>query len=170
MTSLGWRSRACLHWLGVVALTLGHVPLPIADYHSERHHDEPGELCAHHAHLVRWHPEASPDTDIAILHWHWLLPRHDADAPLNSGQASVHAHFPDGLEIDWNPGSNYLSEGTLRAPILTGERSWFHAALIDLGQRRASPPPNVRSGRVHAFTSTYGPGLSLQALIQRRDC
>jgi hypothetical protein len=89
-----------------VILILGflHIPLPQIDYHNVRHHDGAGEVCPHHDHLLRWHPSASQDDDLAILHWHWFLPSPDgSDRRAGDDDRSgpfLHAHLPDFVEPD----------------------------------------------------------------------
>ena len=60
--------------IGILILSVVHVPLPQADYHNIRHHDLPGEICGYHDHLLRWHPSADLDDDVTMLHWHWFVP------------------------------------------------------------------------------------------------
>ena len=73
-------AHAGLRRFGVVLLALGlfRVPLPQADFHNIRHHDGTGEVCPHHDHLLRWHPKASQNEDVAMLHWHWFVPQSQA--------------------------------------------------------------------------------------------
>ena len=47
---------------------------PRPTIHNIRHHDAPGEVCPYHDHLLRWHPWADSDDDVALLHWHWFVP------------------------------------------------------------------------------------------------
>ena len=105
-------AQAGLRRFGVVLLALGlfRVPLPQADFHNIRHHDGTGEVCPHHDHLLRWHPKASQNEDVAMLHWHWFVPQsQDGDRPPGgddqntpaSGHA-LHAYLADCLEPDWN--------------------------------------------------------------------
>ncbi|MFO0952138.1 MAG: hypothetical protein U0835_13510 [Isosphaeraceae bacterium] len=83
----------------LLALGLVHVPLPQPDFHNIRHHDSPGELCEHHDHLLRWHPDAGSATDVAVLHWHWVLPAGGGDSnqaePSDGSTAAIHADAPD---------------------------------------------------------------------------
>jgi hypothetical protein len=82
------------------------VPLPQADYHNIRHHDAPGEICLFHDHLLRWHPSAASDADVALLHWHWFVPLAEPNDPNqrdgddHQGPA-LHAHFSDWPAPDW---------------------------------------------------------------------
>ena len=80
----GRRHRARALGFGLLILSLVHAPLPQADFHNVRHHDGPGQVCEHHDHLLRWHPDAAQAEDVAILHWHWFLP---TSAPTDPGHA-----------------------------------------------------------------------------------
>jgi hypothetical protein len=99
-------------WLGISLLiaSVVRVPLPQADYHNIRHHDAPGEICIYHDHLLRWHPSARNNDDIALLHWHWLMPLAELDdsgqergdnGPSNESGPALHAHIGDLPEPDW---------------------------------------------------------------------
>jgi len=82
------------------------VPLPQADYHNIRHHDAPGEICVFHDHLLRWHPSAASNEDVALLHWHWFVPLAEPDGPDQPDGDDhrgpvLHAHFSDWPEPDW---------------------------------------------------------------------
>jgi hypothetical protein len=96
--------------VGIVILILSvvHVPLPQADYHNIRHHDAPGEICGYHDHLLRWHPSANLDDDVAMLHWHWFVPivefgdHHQSSDDEHHGPGpSVHAQLGDWPAPDW---------------------------------------------------------------------
>jgi hypothetical protein len=94
--------------LGISLLIAGvvRVPLPQADYHNVRHHDAPGEICLLHDHLLRWHPSAASNADVALFHWHWFVPLAESDDPYRQNgddpQGPVlHAHFTDWPEPDW---------------------------------------------------------------------
>jgi hypothetical protein len=80
--------------------------LPQADYHNIRHHDAPGEICPFHDHLLRWHPSAASDADVALLHWHWFVPLAESEDPTPGDGDDrqgpfVHAHFSDWPAPDW---------------------------------------------------------------------
>ncbi len=89
---------------------LFRVPLPQADFHNIRHHHGVREVCPHHDHLLRWHPTASQDDDIAVVHWHWIIPR-TGEAGDSSGSGDddpgapprpfLHAYHLDCLEPAW---------------------------------------------------------------------
>ena len=103
--------RSRILFVGIVILSVIHVPLPQADYHNVRHHDGAGEVCDHHDHLLRWHPSAESDADVTLLHWHWFLPllegpdshqRSDDDHHRPGSGPALHAHVGDGLvPEDW---------------------------------------------------------------------
>ena len=95
--------------IGMLILSVIHVPLPQADFHNIRHHDGPGQICIYHDHLLRWHPSAESNEDVSLLHWHWFVPfvepgdqnqrPNDDDHRPGSGPA-LHAHVGDGLQPD----------------------------------------------------------------------
>ncbi len=92
--------------ISLLIASVVRVPLPQADYHNIRHHDVPGEICLFHDHLLRWHPSAASDDDVALLHWHWFVPLAEADDPNQSASNDhqgpvLHAHFSDWPEPDW---------------------------------------------------------------------
>ncbi|MGO9469441.1 MAG: hypothetical protein ACLQIB_17840 [Isosphaeraceae bacterium] len=105
------KRRTDWHWgklLGISLLiaSVVRVPLPLADYHNIRHHDAPGEICVFHDHLLRWHPRAASDDDVALLHWHWFVPLAEPDDPHqpvgdDHRGPVLHAHFSDWPEPDW---------------------------------------------------------------------
>ena len=93
----------------MLILSVVHVPLPQADYHNVRHHHARGEVCVYHDHLLRWHPSAGSNDDVALLHWHWFVPvvsaggepsANDEERGPGSGPA-LHAHLGDSLEPTW---------------------------------------------------------------------
>ncbi len=99
-----------LAWILMMIPGFLRIPLPQADFHNIRHHHGVGEVCPHHDHLLRWHPMASQNDDVAIVHWHWILPRtgESSDSSDNAGgtpatppRALLHAYHLDCLEPDW---------------------------------------------------------------------
>ena len=99
-----------LLWITMLIPGLIRVPLPQADFHNIRHHHGVGEVCPHHDHLLRWHPTASQNADVAVVHWHWIIPR-TGETSDNSGSGQddpgapprplLHAYHLDCLEPDW---------------------------------------------------------------------
>jgi hypothetical protein len=92
--------------ISLLIASVVRVPLPQADYHNIRHHDAPGEKCLFHDHLLRWHPSAASDEDVALLHWHWFVPLAEPDDPNQQDGADhrgpvLHAHWSDWPEPDW---------------------------------------------------------------------
>ncbi len=94
----------------MLILSVIHVPLPQADYHNIRHHHARGEVCVYHDHLLRWHPSAGSNDDVALLHWHWFVPVVEAGGgdPSADNQhrgpgssPALHAHLADSLEPAW---------------------------------------------------------------------
>jgi hypothetical protein len=116
-----------LFGIALVILGLVHIPLPQPDFHNVRHHDGPGEICVYHDHLLRWHPTARYNDDVAILHWHWFLPLSEpADqSPDSDGQhnpisgPALHAHVGDGLEPGWSTEQILRDESRSPGPELT---------------------------------------------------
>jgi hypothetical protein len=91
-----------------VILSVVHVPLPQADYHNIRHHDSSNEICVYHDHLLRWHPSADLNDDVAILHWHWFVPvvelgdHHQVPDEEHQGPGpALHAHLGDWPAPNW---------------------------------------------------------------------
>jgi len=118
-----WAGRRILG-IGVLILSVVHVPLPQADYHNVRHHDAAGEVCPHHDHLLRWHPTADSGADLTLLHWHWFLPlvepgdhhqRPNDDHHRPGSGPALHAHVGDGLvPDDWSGAPVMQSSGFWR--------------------------------------------------------
>jgi hypothetical protein len=158
--------------IGVVILSVIHVPLPQADYHNVRHHDGTGEVCAHHDHLLRWHPTAELDADVTLLHWHWFLPQLDGANPHQrsdddhhrpgSGPA-LHAHVGDGLvPDDWRGEPFFQTAGFLQlmdqlaldgsiAGALVPSPTWGGGAGVGVLAGRVSFCGGVRAQRTVLF-------------------
>jgi hypothetical protein len=95
--------------IALLILSLIHVPIPQIDYHNIRHHDSPGQTCALHDHLLRWHPLAAFEDDVVLLHWHWFLPLvepgtdhqpADDDSHRPGTGPAFHVHIGDGLQAE----------------------------------------------------------------------
>jgi hypothetical protein len=163
--------------IGIVVLSVVHIPLPQADYHNVRHHDGPGEICAHHDHLLRWHPSADTSADLALLHWHWFLPllepanpheRSDDDHHRPGSGPALHAHVGDGLVPDEWRGE----------PVIEPAGSWrlIDQLVIDISVVNADhlsvpfsigAPPGVRFGRAGLAGQTRA---QRTAFFQRWNC
>lgn len=125
-SNVGWQL------VGIIMLIPGflHVPLPQADFHIIRHHHGVGEVCLQHDHLVRWHPLADESEDVAILHWHWLLPQ-ELDLMLGDAAPALHAHVVDSLQPEWNGDQGIVSsEGRVGIAAADDLASWLDLALI----------------------------------------
>jgi len=169
MSRGGHRAHSGISRLGISLLILGlvHVPLPQPDFHNVRHHDAPGEVCEHHDHLLRWHPEASGAQDVAIFHWHWFLSSTELSGPGEG--AAVHAHVAgwDAPTIDVVV--PVVTPGQGRS--LDAVTPHFDTLLATL-PFDAGPLTVIRSGpcKVHAFCATFAPHASLSCLLQRWAC
>lgn len=152
--------------MGVI-FSLVHAPLPQPDYHNIRHHDAPGELCAHHDHLLRWHPRARASEDVAVLHWHWFVPSSEPAPLSDSGDGPAwHAHIADWDASLWGTDPPRLAAPVARlidpptpSPIETP--AYVHVGM--LAPSLAFDPPL-------AFSATYARRVSLASLLQRWAC
>jgi hypothetical protein len=152
-----------------------HVPLPQADYHNIRHHDAPGEICPYHDHLLRWHPSATSDADVSLLHWHWFLPLvqpgaqlPDSDSDRPGRGLALHAHVGDWPEPDWTGGpavrpddrGRLVEQLTLRFPGACSVPFWPELADPRAGARAfGAAPPDAAPARAER-----------SALNQRWNC
>ena len=172
MASRRWARQRGGCRLGIIALILSlvHAPLPQPDFHNIRHHDGPGQVCEHHDHLLRWHPDARSADNVAILHWHWFFPAvPDTGAPIRDGGSALHAHVPAWQASNWDDGPRILPDESSR---LLGRPTPSLVALIPptdladaLGAGPATGPP-----RPLAFGATFAPRASLTSLLQRWVC
>jgi hypothetical protein len=172
MVSRRSQGRRELRWLGIglLVLSMMHTPLPKADYHNIRHHDQPGEFCPYHDHLLLWHPDADRAADVAVLHWHWVLPLPggpDPSAPRDG--PSVHGRVPDWSGLTWDEGPSLAPDTQGRflsraEPGATAVTSLPLASAPIAGLTRAGP----RS--IHAFGATFAPRIARASLLQRWNC
>jgi hypothetical protein len=150
------------------------VPLPQADYHNIRHHDAPGEICLLHDHLLRWHPSAASDDDVALLHWHWFFPLAVPDDP-NQREGDehrgpvLHAHFSDWPEPDW------LDDPVISPDVrgrLTSDRSISLAAAdcAYLASHFAPTSTNQNCFLCARHDAGGGVRAELYAFLQRWNC
>lgn len=135
-------------WVVALVVGLGPWPLPKADFHNVRHHDRPGEVCALHEHLLRWHPGAGVAADVAVLHWHWIPPAADPRGlPDRDDAPTLHASGPDRFAPTWDDGPRLAPETSrwarhlapeLAAPGLAGATLLASDATV---RARAGPSP-----------------------------
>jgi len=122
--------------ISLLIASVVRLPLPQADFHNIRHHDSPGEICLFHNHLLRWHPTAESDADVALLHWHWFVPLAESDDPDQRAgddrQGPVlHAHFSDWPVPDWldqpviGPDSRGRSAGDLSLSLAAAHSAYL---------------------------------------------
>jgi hypothetical protein len=127
--------------VGIIMLIPGllRVPLPQADFHVIRHHHGVGEVCSFHDHLLRWHPLAGEAEDVAVLHWHWLLPQVlDLDLAPIAAPPALHAHVADSLQPEWDDAQVVLSDD--RASASSELASWMDLAQIAMMSVDWLPP------------------------------
>ncbi len=156
--------------IGLLILSLGHTPLPKADYHNIRHHDEPGQVCEYHDHLVRWHPQADRAEDIPVLHWHWFLPTPGMPDTGPMGQEpGLHSRVPDWSGLAWDDAPQLGPE--VRSRFLGWPRPEpRNSAPFDLDFPAAN---RVRGGLprpIHTFGATFAPRIPLNTLLQCWVC
>jgi hypothetical protein len=172
-----WRRAGDLG-IGMLILSLVHVPLPQADYHNIRHHDAPGEICGYHDHLLRWHPRADLDDDVSMLHWHWFVPvvefgdHHVRPNDENHGPGpgpSVHAQLGDWPAPDWNgePLVRPDARGRLLDQFVLGQSD---ASMACLSAELA--PAGLHAGLMFARAHDHQGAMraSRTVLFQRWNC
>lgn len=155
--------------ISMLILSLGHTPLPKADYHNIRHHDGPGEACPLHKHLLRWHPNAGQADDVAVLHWHWFLPMPGTPDTAAGDTPAVNAAAPDWSGLSWDDAPPYAPEARSRfvgRPAIELSTRPLPTVALDLPHRCARDgPPCFRT-----FSATFAPHVSLSPLLQRWLC
>lgn len=158
--------------IGLLILGLAHAPMPQADFHNVRHHHDAGQVCELHDHLLRWHPDAGQAEDVAILHWHWLLPTSGpVESPgLGENGPRIHAHVDDWQGITFDDGLSVVADVGSR-PLVTPNLStvWsfdLEVPPLPLDHRglRAGPVP------VRAYAATLTPHASLACWLARWSC
>lgn len=159
--------------LGIMLLIPGllHVPLPRADFHVIRHHHGPGEVCPKHDHLLRWHPQAGDGDEVAVLHWHWLLPRSagEADSVADPSIPVAHADDGDPNSLDQASGRAIVRDvpdvGARCATALAHHLAKAPACLI-------APPPLAppELGAAPQESSNGLPPDAALARLVRRNC
>ncbi len=167
-----------LAWITMLIPGFLRVPLPQADFHNIRHHHGVGEVCPHHDHLLRWHPTASQNDDVAIVHWHWILPRTgdpgdsstgDHDDPAAPPRLLLHAYHLDCLEPDWS-GEPVIGPDQ-RGRLL--RENWSHQTsqlLIDVCRLNCGESFHAWAGPCFQSGIPGNPRVGLLGLFQQRNC
>ncbi len=159
-------------WLGITLLILSllHAPWPQADFHNVRHQDQAGQVCEYHDHLLRWHPDAGQADDVALLHWHWIMPSPLPMDTNHSGEGpALHADIGD-----------WAATSADQAPVIVPDRSSRSlelAAPCSLAIEAApfalaADWPDLRDGpgTFRTFGATFAPRISLASRLQRWSC
>ena len=172
MPTSRWVSHPRARIVGISFLILGlvHAPWPQADFHNVRHQDEPGQVCEHHDHLLRWHPDAGQAEDVAVLHWHWFLPTSDPSEFGHAGDGPmIHAHVggwdapsPDSGPLVAPDRSSRPLDIPPPCPLALGDAPFARA--VD-GQGLQAGPRLARS-----FGATFAPRISPASRLQRWSC
>ena len=155
--------------VSLLILALLPTPWPKIEFHNVRHHDEPGQVCEYHDHLLRWHPDATGAADVAVLHWHWAWPDrspaagsdHDGNGP------RLHAHLADEAipAVDSAPVIVADSVGRAIAPAIPVAL----APAFDLPGRE-SPLLRPQHPPALTFGATFAPRISLTSRLHRWSC
>ena len=172
------RSGAQVSGIAMLILGILHVPLPQADYHNIRHHDGAGEICPHHDHLLRWHPLAGGEKDVAVLHWHWVLPRAESSGersdtglgwPHPVSSPRLHAFFADYLAFDWS-GTPAVRPAPMGRSFLDppSSTSALHVAASVRPAAWLTPSSVLALGLRSCSQAT--PRAGLLGLFQQRNC
>ncbi len=165
-----WQRSGRMALIALAITSLVHAPLPLPDFHTIRHHDDPGQVCSKHDHLLRWHPDAELASDVAVLHWHWFLPTaNGANTDSSENGQALHAQLPD-----------WQAEGCDHAPQVVPEQdstrlivklSASASAPLDLPPRFTGTSPFPDPSRPPtAFSATFAPRASLTSLLHRWTC
>lgn len=171
---MSWR-RSARHGGGrsagilILILSLAHTPLPQPDFHNIRHHDNPGELCEHHDHLLRWHPGAGIAADVAVLHWHWFLPTVEPfDLSSESAGPAIHAHVVDWQASTWEQAPRVPAYTMSRIVAPLEAPPDLPLSMLPSEAIRVDLAPGGRL--VRTFSATFAPSAPLACLFQRWDC
>jgi hypothetical protein len=157
--------------ISLLILSLVHAPWPKADFHNVRHHDAPGQVCEHHDHLLRWHPDAGLAKDVAILHWHWFLPTSDPSGPGHTDNGpALHAYVSGWDATSPDAGPLVVSDSSSRP--LDPLPSSSPIALGDIPFARGSDRLGLCAGLASpkTFGATFAPRISLASRLQRWSC
>ena len=166
----GRHQRARALGISLLILSIVHAPWPQADFHNVRHQDDAGQVCEHHDHLLRWHPDAGQAEDVAVLHWHWFIP---TSAPVEDGHTGggpvMLAHVGG-----WDAPSPEVG------PAVVPDRS---SSPLDLPSSPQLPVgeapflvaidrPDLRESHesLRTFGATFAPRISSASRLQRWSC
>jgi hypothetical protein len=154
----------------LLILGLIHAPWPQADFHNVRHHDQAGQVCEFHDHLLRWHPDAGLADDVALLHWHWVLPSSGPIDKSHSGEGPALHAFVGGWDVT-SPDNGPLvvpDRSTLTIDIPSPSPLSIEPAPFALAVDR----PDLRDGLgpIRTFGATFAPRISLASRLQRWTC
>jgi hypothetical protein len=153
----------------LLILGLVHAPLPQPDYHNVRHHDGAGEVCEHHDHLLRWHPNAGRAADVAMLHWHWFLPTTNPwDLPPEGNGPAVHAHVVDWQAATWDDRPEVSADTPARGTLALTPAPGLTSLTLPHLATTTMVAPGCRPAR--SFSATFAPTAPLASLFQRWDC
>ena len=158
--------------LGIALLILGlfHAPWPQPDYHNVRHHDRPGQVCELHDHLLRWHPDAGEADDVAVLHWHWVLPRSGPDELGHSGDGpAIHAYVSGWDATAPDSGPSVVLDGSARSvdPLPPSPLPLGAAPFARIAHR---PGFSDGLGTPRTFGATFAPRIPTASILQRWSC
>ncbi len=156
--------------VSLLILALLPTPLPKVEFHNVRHHDEAGQVCEYHDHLLRWHPDAAAGADVAVLHWHWGWPVPDPTDDGHTGTIPrLHAYLAEEALPTAESAPAIVPDGMARsfvpvaAPLLA-------AMLVDdscVHDYRLSQPGIPRA---LTFGATFAPRTSLTTRLHRWSC
>ena len=156
--------------VSLLILALLPTPWPKVECHNVRHHDDPGQVCEYHDHLLRWHPDATEAEDVAVLHWHWAWPDR---APAESGHDGtgprLHAYLGDEALPTTDPGAAIVADSSVRPLAAPAAEPPRFAAGFTLAP---SDSLDLRSGATPAlpFEATFAPHASLTCRLHRWSC
>jgi hypothetical protein len=161
----------------MLILSTIRVPLPQADYHNIRHHDAPGEVCAYHDHLLRWHPSADSAADVTMLHWHWVAPLVEPgagrpgspDEPRAPGSGpALHAYLGDWPAPDWT-GTSLVQPDARGRLIDLLALGLSGPGLPHASDRAAELDPGAHLASAW-IAGAAGPRAQILSLIHRWNC
>jgi hypothetical protein len=162
--------RARCLGISLLILTIVHAPWPQPDFHNVRHQDQPGQVCEHHDHLLRWHPDAGQAEDVAVLHWHWFIPTSAPGDDGHTGGGPVMLAHVGGWD---SPSPETGPKVVLDRSSIPLDLAW--SATLPVGDAPfliAADRPDLDAGRrsLRSFGATFAPRISLASRLQRWSC